>query len=116
MLNQAAVEQATIQEERREAPKSESTLEIVISPMTVADVAQKVQKPVSDVILTLLKQGIAATKNQLLPEKTVATLANQYGLKLFKNSCKATRTEEGYGCPGGNVGRAIAGCGGYWAR
>ena len=41
--------------------------------MTVGEFAQKVRKPVSEVIITLLKQGVAATINQVLTEKTVAT-------------------------------------------
>ena len=53
---------------------TEAPAEIVLSPMTVADLAQKTHKQVSDVILTLLKEGIAATKNQLLPAKIVAPI------------------------------------------
>ncbi len=67
--------------------------EIVLGPMTVADIALKANKQVSEVILTLLKQGIAATKNQLLAEKTVANLATVYGLKVIQKA-PSKRAEE----------------------
>ena len=60
--------------------------EIVLAPMTVADIAHKARKQVSDVILTLLKQGVVANKNQLLPEKTIAQLAEVYNIKIVKKS------------------------------
>lgn len=72
----------------------EAPLEIVRAPITVADLALKAHKQVSDVILTLLKQGIAANKNQLLPEKTVALLANLYGLTLIEKPVKAAQEEK----------------------
>lgn len=67
--------------------------EIVLAPMSVADIAEKAHKHVSEVIITLLKQGIVATKNQLLPEKTVAMLAQTYGLTVIAKQ-KAKPAEE----------------------
>ena len=54
---------------------------LILSSMTVAEFAQKAHKPVSEVITTLLKQGIVAAKNQVISEKTVASLAQLYGIK-----------------------------------
>jgi translation initiation factor IF-2 len=54
---------------------------LILSSMTVADFAQKVHKPVTEVITTLLKQGTVASKNQVISEKTVASLAQIYGIK-----------------------------------
>ena len=65
-----------------EPVKNGAQIEITLEAMTVADIAQKAHKQVSDIILTLLKQGIVAPKNQLLPEKTIAKLAEIYGLKV----------------------------------
>ena len=53
---------------------------ITIASMTVGEFAQKADKPLSEVILTLIRQGTLATKNNLLNEKTVAQLAESYGL------------------------------------
>lgn len=58
---------------------------ILVAPMTVSDFSEKAQKSVSDVILTLLKQGIVATKNQLISEKIVSQLAASYGLKALES-------------------------------
>lgn len=71
---------------RPAAPTPPASLpgEIVLEPMTVGDIALKARKQVSEVILTLLKQGVVATKNQLLPEKTVAQLAELYGLTVVQ--------------------------------
>src|SRR5262249_24749904 len=51
-----------------------------LEPMTVGDFAERSQKQVSDVIMTLLKQGVVANKNQLINEKVVAQLAKHYEL------------------------------------
>jgi translation initiation factor IF-2 len=66
---------------------------LVLAPMSVVEIAQKAHKQVSEVILSLLKQGIVTTKNQLLPEKTVAQLAHVYGLKIVEKS-KTPQAEE----------------------
>jgi translation initiation factor IF-2 len=62
---------------------------IVIAPMTVSDFALIAQKPVSEVILTLLRQGVAATKNQLITEKSVAQLAHVYNIEVVEGKAPA---------------------------
>ena len=52
--------------------------------MTVATIAEKAGVPISDVIVTLLKKGIVATINQLLPEETVVDLAKVYELTVIE--------------------------------
>lgn len=64
---------------------------LILSSMSVAEVAQKARKQVSDVILTLLKQGVVVTKNQLLPEKIVVQLAQAYGLKVVEKPSQASK-------------------------
>ena len=73
---------------KKEAPVAKPS-EIIIEPLSVADIAQKAGKEVSEVILTLLKQGTVATKNQLLPEKVVTQLAHLYGLTIVQKAQKA---------------------------
>lgn len=57
---------------------------IVIKPMTVAQAAECMAKPVSELIVTLLKQGQMSNKNQLLSEKVVEQLAHYYQVKIIK--------------------------------
>ena len=59
--------------------------------MTVADFAQKAHKQVSEVIMTLLKQGVAATKNQLINEKVVAQLVRHYELAIAEKAPKSLK-------------------------
>jgi translation initiation factor IF-2 len=62
--------------EKEVAPTS-----IQVYAMTVGDFAQKIHKPVTDVILHLLKKKLPATKNQLLSEKIIADLARNYEIE-----------------------------------
>jgi translation initiation factor IF-2 len=55
--------------------------EIEIDSMLLSDAASKMKKPVNDIILTLLKWGIVANKNQIIGEDVVARLASHYQLK-----------------------------------
>lgn len=57
---------------------------IVIEPMTVAAFALKAHKPASEVILTLLRMGIVAAKNQVITEDVIEKLVEQYQLKTSK--------------------------------
>lgn len=49
--------------------------EVVLAPMTVAELAEKLDRPVSAIIMFLLKQGVAAGRNQLLTVDSVAKVA-----------------------------------------
>lgn len=55
--------------------KGLSAREIVLTPMTVSDLAKALDRPVSSVIMLLLKQGVAAGKNQILSADQVAKIA-----------------------------------------
>ena len=57
---------------------------ITIEPMLVSDFAIKAHKLASDVILTLLRMGVVATKNQVISEDVVIKLAEHYQLKTIK--------------------------------
>lgn len=92
-LEQPEIEKTRVESRPVPAPKQEAAKgvekiaqqdQIVLSSMTVGDFALKAHKQLSDVILSLLKQGIAATKNALLSEKQVTQLAQQYGLTVIE--------------------------------
>lgn len=54
---------------------------VIIEPMTPAAAAIKMGKNVNDIIVTLLTWGMIIPKNQIIPEATVARLADHFGLK-----------------------------------
>lgn len=59
---------------------------LVVRPLTVGDFSTKTGKPVSEVIVTLLRSGAACTKNHLLSEEQVLELTRIYGLETIKAS------------------------------
>jgi translation initiation factor IF-2 len=66
--------------ETRRQPEVES--QVAARSMTVGEFADQVQRPLSDVILALLKRGIAATRNQVIAQQTVVALAQAMGIKV----------------------------------
>lgn len=81
------------QQSKKEEKKTENN-EITLSGMSPDKIAQIAKKQVSDVILTLLKKGIIANKNQLLDEQTVKDLAQIYNLKIVSKKEKEKEDEE----------------------
>ena len=70
---------------KKEQPAAAPLIELVAHQMGVAEFAEKIKKPVTDVIITLLKWGIVATKNQIISEPVVQRLATHYGVSVIKN-------------------------------
>lgn len=58
--------------------------EITIESMKLSDFADKIHRPASDIILTLLKLGIMATKNQILTEDIIERLLGHFQIKAKK--------------------------------
>lgn len=58
--------------------------DIILAPTMVMDVAQRIAVPVNELILTLLRWGIVATKNQVLSEDIIARLAEHYEVATVK--------------------------------
>lgn len=52
----------------------------IVSSMTVGELAEKLRKPVNEVIVFYLKSGFVATKNQTINEAMVSKLVEHYGL------------------------------------
>ncbi len=61
---------------------------LVVEPMTVSQLAQKTMIPVNEIMLTLLKQGIISSKNQLLPSKVVEQMARHYQIPVVTGVAK----------------------------
>ena len=91
---QASEEPIIEKEASQPEKKEEQGPPIHLKPMTVADVAQYAGVPVSDVIITLLKQGIAATINQLLSKNTIITLADHYALTVIEEESATKEKDE----------------------
>ena len=62
-------------------PKVVPEVTLPLMPMSLTQAAHIMGKPVSELILTLLKQRIVTTKNQILSEKILEQLARQYSIK-----------------------------------
>lgn len=60
--------------------------EIIVENMTVGDAAIKLATPVTEVIITLLKWGIVANKNQMLAADVIERLAGHYQIKTIRPS------------------------------
>lgn len=79
------------QEAKPEAPTDVKKL--LIQAMTVGEFAERTKKPISDVILSLIRKGILATKNQLITEAAVADLVRAYGMEAIQPQAKAAPSE-----------------------
>jgi translation initiation factor IF-2 len=67
---------------------------ITAEPMLVGEFAQKVKRPVSEIIVTLLKRGVIYAKNQVIPLSVVEQLAKTYGYELVEPKKKEARHEK----------------------
>lgn len=70
------LEKAGIVEEPIQEKKS-----FVIQPMMLSEAAERLEKPASEVILTLLRQGIVCAKNKVLSKQAMTLLAEHYGVQ-----------------------------------
>ncbi len=77
----------------------------IVAPMTVSDFAEKAEKPLNEVILTLIKQGLLANRNSIISETVIKQLVTHYNIPLADStvakkaeSASARRSEVvGYG-------------------
>lgn len=76
----------------KEQPK-EVPVELVVRQMSILDLADKIKKPVTDIIITLLKWGTMATKNQVIPESMVQRLAEHYEIATIKGADRQEKAE-----------------------
>ncbi len=67
---------------------------IVIAPMSLAQFALESRLLVNEIILFLLRIGIVATKNQVLPADVVRRLAEHYGLEIVEPALVQEEPEE----------------------
>lgn len=68
--------------------------DVVAEPIGLADFAQKINKPVNELIVTLLRWGIIVTKNQVISEDIVVRLSQHYGLSVIQAVKEKERVEK----------------------
>lgn len=88
------VEQRVFTPKKQARVEPEIVPDMVVAPMTVADFAYYAQKPVSEIIISLLKQGIVATRNQILTEKVIAQLAVVFAVKVAEKTPVVAQAEQ----------------------
>ncbi|MDP3787943.1 MAG: translation initiation factor IF-2 [Candidatus Chromulinivorax sp.] len=60
-------------------------VDIVDKEMSLGDLAGKLRRPASEVIIFLLKRGIVANINKLLPKDVVSLVAKEYGATIVED-------------------------------
>lgn len=76
---------------------------IILEPMSVADLAVKVDKPITELIMLLLKWGIMSNKNQLLTVDIVSKVADHFGVKTEWPVQKQQEIKRGIVATGENI-------------
>lgn len=72
-------------------PVVELPKELILEPASLSDVAMRTQQPVNDLILTLLRWGIPATKNQILPENLIERIAQHFDIPIVQPAGKTEK-------------------------
>lgn len=70
-------------------PVVEQSITISLKPMMLGELAERLNKQSTELILSLLKRGLVYNKNQVLPQDIVEQLAIQFGAQVEKESAKA---------------------------
>lgn len=73
---QPEIEKQPKKDVKQEAVSEKKT--VVMGQLLVSDLAEQLDVPVNELILTLLKSGIVAPKNKVLPEEIIETIARHY--------------------------------------
>ncbi len=79
---------------QRDSAEEQAVAEIILEPMTAVDLAHRLNRQPNEIILTLLKWGIMASKNQLLDEGVVARLAGHFEVATKKPERKVEHKQE----------------------
>lgn len=70
-------------------PAVEQNVVISLKPMMLGELADRLNKQSTELILSLLKRGLVYNKNQVLPQDIVEQLAIQFGAQVEKEAAKA---------------------------
>jgi len=93
-----SLEKAAAQKHKKHTQKEEEikavTQVIVNRPMTISELADKIQKTPADIVKFLMFQGIMATVNQLIDVDVIKKVCAEYELEVLEEDIEAFMEEE----------------------
>ena len=93
-----SLEKAAAQKHKKKAHKEEAVEEVksivVNQPMTIQELADKIQKTPAEIVKFLMFQGIMATVNQLIDVDTIKKVCSEYELEVLDEDFDAFIEEE----------------------
>ncbi len=82
--NQSSFGKPTVHKKPEPVVVSKKESPLILRPLVVGDLAEKIEKSVVDVIVHLLKKGVPCTKNHMLTIEQVADVAREFGVEIVK--------------------------------
>ena len=93
-----SLEKAAAQKHKKKSHKEEAVEEVkslvVNEPMTIQELADKIQKTPAEIVKFLMFQGIMATVNQLIDVETIKKVCEEYELEVLEEDFDAFIEEE----------------------
>lgn len=93
-----SLEKAAAQKHKKRSHKEEEveqvTQIVVTHPMTISELADKIQKTPAEIIKFLMFQGIMATVNQLIDVDVIKKICAEYELEVLEEDLEAFMEEE----------------------
>jgi len=93
-----SLEKAAAQKHKKHSQKEEvkeTVTQIVVNkPMTISELADKIQKTPADIVKFLMFQGVMATVNQLIDIDTIKKVSAEYELQVLDEDIEAFMEEE----------------------
>ncbi len=93
-----SLEKAAAQKHKKKSHKEEAVEEVkslvVNEPMTIQELADKIQKTPAEIVKFLMFQGIMATVNQLIDVETIKKVCAEYELEVLEEDFDAFIEEE----------------------
>lgn len=93
-----SLEKAAAQKHKKRSHKEEAVAEVtqivVNQPMTISELADKIQKTPAEIVRFLMFQGVMATVNQLIDVETIKKVCAEYELEVLEEDIEAFMEEE----------------------
>ena len=93
-----SLEKAAAQKHKKRVHKEEEVQEVtqivVNQPMTISELADKIQKTPAEIVKFLMFQGIMATVNQLIDVDVIKKICAEYNLEVLEEDLEAFMEEE----------------------
>jgi len=93
-----SLEKAAAQKHKKRTQKEEAqeavTSIVVNQPMTIQELADKIQKTPAEIVRFLMFQGVMATVNQLIDVETIKKVCAEYELEVLEEDLEAFMEEE----------------------